>query len=260
MAKTLDVFDVQDLLRDHAERGLDLAHPHGIFLHGRLYPASVKRFHRIDDYHDRPSDFKPFTRAEVDIPLESGNVIKVRSSIHPRIENVPPATKAILQVPRSYYSYNSYFYGLHSYVPLDFLKHTSGAKGPMGNEYDVELTKDNAHEVLAKFNKEPFQGQSVMIRPDLSTARVQMSPEEFTRHAKAFASVPHHLGTADEIREWDEDGETAYSSANQTAYLKKKPGDIVVSDYSSKGFSGGKPGEDTQHHVYDPHTEQLHRL
>lgn len=253
MRKPFDVFDVQNLLREHADQGFDLTHPHGIFLHGRLYPTSHKRAYRIDDYSDKLGIYAPFTRVGVDIPLESGNVIKVKSSIYPKVENIPHHTWATLYAPRSHFNHDTYPSAHHSYTPLYLSTHSDDKK------YNVELTPENTHEVLQEFSKAPFRGTSLFTRADGRTVSPEMSPEEFTQHTKAFRAVPHNIGTEDEIREWHNDGEVTYKAAN-TIYTPKKTGHIVVFDYSDSGFVGGQPGQDSKHHLYDPHTEQLHHL
>lgn len=248
MGDELNVFDVQKILRHHSEQyGLDITDPHGIKVHGKLYPTVSKRLFT----HNTPSYRTHVTGV---VPLESGNMLNIRSFHYPNerpySHEEREGLNGVLMVPvTAKYAHSAW--RAHSYAePFNQVR----GKG-------IELTSENVHDFIKEMSKEPFGG---LVRPkEAGSDLVEMTPEEFKEHREAFSKLPYSTYTYDHviIHPNPEVGMVS-SHFNNHLVENNKAKDLLVPKgqiHVTQRVTGGGSSK-YSHYAYDPESERLAKL
>jgi len=234
-----NVYDVQKALREHADQGLDLTDPHGVRIHGRLYPTSFKYLRQVENGEHL---------AYADIPLESGNVASFESRVSKKGNG---RFIAGLYSPTSTYEKNGNVH--HEYWASSSIhKHLSHDDFLLRH-----VSPDDVQDVIKNFSQTDAKGKVFYANAAPVGRQYEnqiMDSEDFKRHSKAFSSAPNHAQTHDTIIE-SPNGE--YESRMSGLMYPKGANTkgLIHLDFDNQGFrfegSGG---------IYSPHTEQLHRF
>lgn len=240
MDNGVDVFKVQKMLREHADRGLDLSHPQGVVVHGRLYPASHKELWINQFKNDSPSSFHAFA----EVPLESGNLLSLSSwgdSSDPRI-------LAKLQHPYTQHreSYAGEGYLSHGY---EFLNEGDGPHPRI-----KRLDPDTAHQTIGELMKTPSWGLVTNVHDVVGKDEDRlMTPDDMRKHSQAISSTPFTAPSRGDVVRTNLQGEV----------FKDRYIDEVLKEPLPRGhvhvYRMGLmvPGGTSHYYSYDPSTESL---
>lgn len=221
MANSLNVYDVQQALRRHAEKGLDVTNPHGLMLHGKMYPSlygtRLSMFGEHNQHHE----------IESTIPLESGHVIRLGS------RNEMKHVEATLWTP---FTKEGAVPGKDDYKLHMYHEHPETSK--------VKLTPENVHETIKTFSSLPFRGRIHRVAGNDREDDEVMEPKHLSEHLKANLSIPH----------------PPYVLASSTPHGVQSPYfNEEMRVEIPRGQIHVRAGHADEHYAYDPVNETLKR-
>lgn len=243
MDNGVDVFKVQKMLREHADRGLDLSHPHGVMVHGRLYPASTKTLWINQERNDPPSSFHAFA----EVPLESGNLLSLSSS------GSAKDTRVMAKLHHPYTEYTETETGepiiRHGY---EYLNEGNGPHPRI-----QRLDPDTAHQTIGELMKTPSWGIVTNVNDIVGKDEDRlMTFDDLKRHSQAISAIPFITPSSGEVARTNLQGEALYNDTHRN--LMKEP--LPKGHVQVYRLGMTVPGKISHYYSYDPSTESLKHL
>lgn len=236
----INVFDVQRILKHHESHGFDLSHPRGVVVHGKLYPTINKQLlHMFGDDGEG-------VIASAEIPLESGNLIKLQ-----HVKKVPSSGG------RGSDQINALLY-----TPMTSIdKETGAATHSYSSWYEgTLLNKDNAHEVISSLMNVPSKGY-IGHTGDIGDDYQPMKGPDYVAHARAFNDAEQlHNTNVPRVDSYVNIGADQILEHNLPLYRGKL--NVPKGHIHIESIGVGPRGETMVHpqnYAYDPENETLKR-
>ena len=231
---------LQNQLRNTKEAlGVDLANPHGVSVHGKLYPAHNKILYLVGGKDTYMGENRVGGDYGLRVPLENGTHAELTGAV---IGNWKENKEKGISHDNTAF-HNAYarhnepairlFNGKREYIHVPYNDTDSNSDTHHSVEWQnntgthPDLSVDDVHNTLKKWSQKPYKG-SYHIDTGSEVHKTDLSAEELQEHRQQFSHSPH----------WNEGKGPV------------RPNLLTVVPFFK--------ANNKTYHVYDVNTEQLH--